>query len=72
MRIKLIGVVAPAARFDPDVAERVRLMAEGMADAPHLLVHPQCFLSDGHFAGDDEANAKLSRKRRAGYELPKV
>jgi len=24
------------------------------------------------FAGDDEANAKLSRKRRAGYELPKV
>jgi hypothetical protein len=24
------------------------------------------------FTGDDEANAKLSRKRRAGYELPKV
>lgn len=58
MRIKLVGIVAPAARFDPVVAERVRLLAGDIENGPHLLVHPQCFLSDGHFAGDDEARAR--------------
>lgn len=58
MRIKLVGVVAPAARLDPVIAERVRLQAGDMDDGPHLLIHPQCHLSDGHFAGDDEARAR--------------
>ena len=58
MRIKLVGIVAPAARLDPVVADRVRLQAGDMDNGPHLLVHPQCFLSDGHFAGDDEARER--------------
>ena len=58
MRIKLVGVVAPAARFDPDVSERVCQLAAVMEGGPHILVHPQCFLSDGHFAGDDEARER--------------
>ena len=53
-----IGIVAPACRFDEPVAQRVTEIAEqcygkGVA----LEVHPQCFLSAGHFAGDDAARA---------------
>lgn len=58
MRIKLIGVVAPAGRLDPVIADRVRLQAGDMDDGPHLLIHPQCHLCDGHFAGDDEARER--------------
>jgi muramoyltetrapeptide carboxypeptidase len=57
MRIKLVGIVAPAGRLDPVIAEKVRLIAGDMDDGPELLVHPQCFLSDGHFAGDDDTRA---------------
>jgi len=57
MGTKLIGIVAPAAPLDAVVAERVRLVAGDMDDGPELLIHPQCFLSDGHFAGDDAARA---------------
>lgn len=57
MRIKLVGVVAPAARLDPVLAEKALMMAGAMANGPHLLIHPQCHLSDGHFAGDDDARA---------------
>jgi muramoyltetrapeptide carboxypeptidase len=58
MVTKLIGIVAPAARLDPVIAERVRLLGGDVEDGPELLFHPQCFLSDGHFAGDDEARAR--------------
>lgn len=58
MRIKLVGVVAPAARLDPVIADRVRLQAGDMDDGPELLIHPQCHLGDGHFAGNDEARAR--------------
>jgi len=58
MGAKLIGIVAPASRLDPALAEAVRALAAGMAEAPQLLFHPQCFLSSGHFAGDDEARAR--------------
>jgi len=57
MTIKLVGVVAPAGRLDPVIAEKVRLIAGDMDDGPELLFHPQCFLSDGHFAGNDDARA---------------
>ena len=58
MTIKLVGVVAPAGRLDPVIAEKLRLIAGDMDDGPELLIHPQCFLSDGHFAGDDDARAR--------------
>jgi muramoyltetrapeptide carboxypeptidase len=52
-----IGVVAPGSPLDRDVAEEVRdLAAELYPDgAVEIVVHPQCFLSWGHFAGHDDA-----------------
>ena len=54
-----IGIVAPANRMDPAVAERVKqFAAELYPDDVTLQIHPQCFLSSGHFAGDDQARAR--------------
>lgn len=55
-----IGVMAPASRLDPDIAEGVVQIARTFYGerAPELYFHPQCFLSSGHFAGDDEARAQ--------------
>ncbi len=51
-----IGVVAPASRLSPDTAEHVAALArEAYGARAELTFHPQCFLSDGHFAGDDAA-----------------
>ncbi len=54
-----IAVVAPACRIDPGLAERVRRLAvDGWAaGVSDIRFHPQCFLSAGHFAGDDQARA---------------
>jgi len=53
-----IGIVAPANRIEPAVAERVKaLAADAFGARAELIVHPQCYLADGHFAGDDEARA---------------
>jgi muramoyltetrapeptide carboxypeptidase len=53
-----IGIVAPANRLDPAVAERVtRLAADLYPGRATLHFHAQCFQSSGHFAGDDETRA---------------
>jgi muramoyltetrapeptide carboxypeptidase len=49
-----IAVVAPSCRATEAAAERVRALAEGRAE---IVFHPQCFLSDGHFAGPDRERA---------------
>jgi muramoyltetrapeptide carboxypeptidase len=46
-----IAVVAPSCTLKREAAERIAPLAE--ARGCELLVHPQCFLSDGHFAGSD-------------------
>jgi muramoyltetrapeptide carboxypeptidase len=55
-----IGVVAPASRLEPATAEAVLHLAEALYPArpPELYFSPQCFLSCGHFAGDDETRAR--------------
>ncbi len=55
-----IGVVAPGTRIDPALAERLKAYAaDSFLDrAPEIVVHPQCFLSAGHFAGSDDARLK--------------
>ena len=55
-----IGVVAPASRLEPVFADKVRQLARSLYGdrSPDIRFHPQCFLSAGHFAGDDEARAK--------------
>lgn len=51
-----IGVVAPANRLEPAVAEQVTALATQVYPGRVALkFHPQCHLSCGHFAGDDEA-----------------
>ena len=52
-----IGVVAPSCQLDASIPERLDALAATHlgVDAPDILYHPQCFLSDGHFAGSDDA-----------------
>jgi len=54
-----IGIVAPASRLDHAVAEQVTALAAARyaTGRPVLRFHPQCFLSAGHFAGEDAARA---------------
>jgi muramoyltetrapeptide carboxypeptidase len=47
-----IAVVAPSCPLKREAAEAVRAIAEARSDC-ELLIHPQCFSSDGHFAGPD-------------------
>jgi muramoyltetrapeptide carboxypeptidase len=57
-RIK-IGIVAPGSRIDAGIAEKVAALAATFSPSPpDLYFHPQCFLSSGHFAGDDETRAQ--------------
>lgn len=58
-RVK-IGVVAPASRLEPVCADKVLELARELYAGRSLEIyfHPQCFLSSGHFAGDDETRAR--------------
>jgi muramoyltetrapeptide carboxypeptidase len=55
-----IGVVAPGGRLTPEAADRVQAFAASLypRERLELVFHPQCFLSDGHFAGPDAARAE--------------
>jgi muramoyltetrapeptide carboxypeptidase len=52
-----IGIVAPARPIGEALAARVSAFAAIPYPQVELRFHPQCFLSDGHFAGPDEARA---------------
>jgi muramoyltetrapeptide carboxypeptidase len=53
-----ISVVAPASRLEPVLADKVQELARTLySDRADIIFHPQCFLSWGHFAGDDETRA---------------
>ena len=56
-----IAVVAPSCRLMPKAAEAVAAIAASRGDA-ELVIHPQCFFSDGHFAGPDEARLAALRE----------
>src|SRR3954471_21580745 len=55
-----IAVVAPSCPLKREAAERVEAIVAGRGDC-ELVIHPQCFLSDGHFAGPDEARLAALR-----------
>jgi muramoyltetrapeptide carboxypeptidase len=56
--VKRIGIAAPASRIDESTAERAQAVArEFFGGRVELFFHPQCFLSWGHFAGQDAARA---------------
>lgn len=48
-----IAVVAPSCPLKREAADAVEAIVARRGDC-ELLVHPQCFLSEGHFAGPDE------------------
>jgi muramoyltetrapeptide carboxypeptidase len=54
-----IAVVAPGGRIAPEVAQQVLALAASHypTDAVQIHFHPQCFMSSGHFAGDDAVRA---------------
>lgn len=55
-----IGIVAASSPFTRDTAERVVAQAKALfpENPPELHVHPNSFLTNGHFAGNDAERAE--------------
>jgi muramoyltetrapeptide carboxypeptidase len=56
-----IAVVAPSCPFKREAADAVQAIVSARGDCD-LVIHPQCFLSDGHFAGPDDARLAALRE----------
>ena len=56
-----IAVVAPSCPLKPEAAGQVEAIVTARGDC-ELVIHPQCFLSDGHFAGPDEVRLAALRE----------
>lgn len=51
-----IGIVAPAKAITRETAEKFdQFVYQNYGNEVKLRIHPQCFLREGHFAGNDEA-----------------
>jgi muramoyltetrapeptide carboxypeptidase len=66
-----IAVVAPSCPLKPEAAERVKSIVAARGDC-ELVIHPQCFLIDGHFAGPDEARLAALREVMADPSVDAV
>lgn len=55
-----IAVVAPSCPLKREAAEAVQAIAAARGDCA-LAIHPQCFLTEGHFAGPDAARLRALR-----------
>ena len=66
-----IAIVAPSCALKREAAERVEAIAAARGDC-ELFVHPQCFLSDGHFAGADELRLRALREVMADPDFDAV
>ena len=66
-----IAVVAPSCTLKREAAEHVAAIVAERGDC-ELAVHPQCFLSDGHFAGPDEARLAALREVMADAAVDAV
>jgi muramoyltetrapeptide carboxypeptidase len=53
-----IGIVAPARPLDRTIAAEIQAFTVLTMPSVELVVSPQCFLSEGHFAGPDAARAE--------------
>jgi muramoyltetrapeptide carboxypeptidase len=65
-----IGVVAPSCPLKREAAERVTALADDRGI--ELVVHPQCFLEEGHFAGPDAARLAALRGMMADPALDSI
>ena len=66
-----IAVVAPSCTLKPEAAEAVAAIVATRGDC-ELMIHPQCFLSDGHFAGPDAARLAALREVMADESVDAV
>ena len=66
-----IAVVAPSCTLKPEAAERVQAIVAERGDC-ELIVHPQSFLSEGHFAGPDQARLDALREVMADPSIDAV
>ncbi len=56
-----IAVVAPSCPLKPEAAARVAAIVAQRGDC-ELAIHPQCFASEGHFAGSDSLRLAALRE----------
>jgi muramoyltetrapeptide carboxypeptidase len=63
-----IAIVAPSCTLKREAAEAVQAIVRQRGDC-ELLIHPQCFLSEGHFAGSDEARLAALREVMADASI---
>src|SRR5437588_2289979 len=66
-----IAVVAPSCPLKREAAEAVQAIVSGRGHC-ELVIHPQCFLVDGHFAGPDEARLAALREVMADPSVDAV
>jgi muramoyltetrapeptide carboxypeptidase len=66
-----IAIVAPSCPLKREAAAAVQAIGKARGDCK-LIVHPQCFLSDGHFAGSDEARLSALREAMADPSVDAV
>jgi len=66
-----IAVVAPSCRLSEEAAAAVQAIAGARGDC-ELVIHAQCFLSDGHFSGPDAARLAALREVMADESVDAV
>ena len=66
-----IAVVAPSCTLKAEAAEFVKALAASRPDC-ELAIHPQCFLSDGHFAGSDAERLAALREVMADESVDAI
>ena len=66
-----IAIVAPSCPLKREAAERVQAIVADRGDC-ELIIHPQCFLTDGHFAGPDETRLAALREVMADSSIDVV
>jgi muramoyltetrapeptide carboxypeptidase len=66
-----IVVVAPSCTLKREAADAVQAIVAERGDC-ELVIHPQCFLSDGHFAGPDDARLAALREVMADPSVDAV
>ena len=66
-----IAIVAPSCPLKPEAAERVQAIVAERADC-ELVIHPQSFLVEGHFAGPDSARLAALREVMADPSVDAV
>ncbi|MEO7603192.1 MAG: LD-carboxypeptidase [Sphingomicrobium sp.] len=59
-----IAVVAPSCTLNREAADRLLAIVAARGDC-EIAIHPQCFFSDGHFAGSDSDRLEALREAMA-------